>query len=91
MSHYCQKCEHEFFDSSDMRFYKDLVLCSDCVQWFEEHDGYDGKLVVEKCKECGTLKDWDFVLYKKRGRPKGSENKPKTGGNSLKNYGEEGK
>ena len=71
----CKRCGGEFFDSDDVEYYKDLPVCSDCLMWFEEHDGVDGKLVIDKCGECGHLRGWNFEVYKKRGRPKGSKNK----------------
>lgn len=72
---YCKRCDEEFFDSSDVEYYKDLPVCSDCLEWFEVHDGVEGKVIIEECPECGHLKGWRFEKYKQRGRPKGSNNK----------------
>ena len=48
-----------------------VFLCPDC------YDRVDGKFVVDRCKCCGHVKGIYFIPYKKRGRPKGSKNKPK--------------
>jgi len=54
-----------------------VYLCPDCYEKVERHHRVDGKFVVDKCKCCGHVKGIYFIPYKKRGRPKGSKNKPK--------------
>lgn len=83
---YCEWCEYEFFGSDDANEYKGITLCKKCVEWFEENDGHTGKLVIEKCKECGKIKDWKFQKYKKRGRPFGSKNRLKIPSTTLDRF-----
>lgn len=69
---YCEWCDTEFFDSDDAEYYKDLVVCRECLEFFEENDGETGKLIIIKCKECGQRKSTEWKKYKPKGRPKGS-------------------
>jgi len=87
MGMYCKRCGEEFFDSSDVKDYEGLAVCSKCLEWFEENDGETGKLIIDKCGECGHIKGWRFEKYKPRGRPKGSKNKAKEPSVTMDSFG----
>jgi len=72
----CQLCDDNIFDD-DEEWYKDVMVCKKCQAFLEEHDQVDGKLIVDRCKECGHIKSVWFEKYKPRGRKIGSKNKPK--------------
>lgn len=39
-----------------------------------------GRIKVQKCRHCGHVKGFNFVPYKRRGRPKGSVNRKRLKG-----------
>lgn len=55
----------------------DLMVCEQCLGRIERRHKIDGKYVVHRCKECGHVREVEFVKYKKRRRPVGSKNVPK--------------
>ena len=72
----CMLCDDDIFDDCE-QYYKDIMVCRKCLDYLSEHDQVDGKLVIDRCKECGHVKNVSFVKYKKRGRPTGSKNEAK--------------
>ncbi|MHA1285830.1 MAG: hypothetical protein ACTSPB_00375 [Candidatus Thorarchaeota archaeon] len=90
MGLYCGRCDEEFFDSSDVKDYKGIEVCSKCLEWFEENDGVTGKLIIVECGECGYRKGWRFEKYKQRGRPKGSKNKVSMPSVTMDSFGKDG-
>lgn len=76
----CPICgEYYFSEEEDQKYVGelDILACEDCREKVEQHHKIDGKYVVDKCKECGHVKQVYFIKYKKRGRKTGSKNKPK--------------
>jgi uncharacterized radical SAM superfamily Fe-S cluster-containing enzyme len=75
----CKICESSLSDFVFIDGVEDgLELCPDCKAEMEEYiEEEKGKIVLDKCKTCGHLKEILWVDYKKRGRPEGSTNKPK--------------
>lgn len=74
----CPVCgEYYFNEETDSHFCKelDLMICDDCLKKVEEYHKVTGKFVVHKCNECGHVKNVEWIPYKNRGRPSGSENK----------------
>ncbi len=74
----CPICgEYYFNEETDAHFCKelDLMVCDDCLNKVEEKHEVTGKYIVHKCKECGHVKNIEWISYKKRGRPAGSKNK----------------
>ena len=89
----CDMCgEYYFNEESDGHFNKelDIIICDDCQKNVEEHHLVDGKFVVNRCSECNKVKEVVWIKDKKRGRPVGSENKPKyaKGQTTLINQGQ---
>jgi DNA-directed RNA polymerase subunit N (RpoN/RPB10) len=56
---------------------RDIYVCGTCFTFLGERERIVGRLVVDRCKECGRVKSAKFQPYKKKGRQKGSRNKPK--------------
>ena len=54
-----------------------VKVCEECYNFLVSNHRITGKLRILRCKECATLKEVSFQQYKKRGRIKGSHNKPK--------------
>lgn len=77
----CQMCGEDLFgaDHHDLHTIgkKSYYLCRECAHHVREHEEKnDGKYVVDRCKECGHVRDIRFIKYKTRGRPRGSRTDP---------------
>jgi len=72
---HCDLCGDEIFDiSAGDNYYDGIVACNRCMEYLEAHDRHTGRLVVDKCKECGHVRGARFQKYQKKGRPVGSKN-----------------